>query len=120
MGALQAPGRRGRVAAVTYGEFWPRYLAAHADKRTRALHYIGSGLALGVIIAAILTRSWWWLFASPVAGYAFAWVGHAAFEKNRPETFSHPLWSLYSDFRMVSLFLCGRLAGERRRFADER
>jgi hypothetical protein len=105
---------------VTYGEFWPRYLAAHADQRTRALHYIGSGLAFALLVAAIATRSWWWLIAAPIAGYAFAWFGHAAFERNRPETFSHPLWSLYSDFRMLALFLCGRLAGERRRTADER
>ena len=94
---------------MTYAEFWPRYLAAHADKRTRALHYLGTGASLLLLLAFIVTRSWWWLVAAPVVGYACAWTGHAVFEHNKPETFGHPLWSLYSDFRMLALFLTGRL-----------
>jgi hypothetical protein len=105
---------------MTYGEFWPRYLAAHADRRTRALHYAGTGAAMLIFIVFLITRNWWWLVAVPVAGYAFAWMGHAVFERNRPETFSHPFWSLYSDFRMLFLFLAGRLAGETRRVRDKR
>jgi hypothetical protein len=97
---------------MTYGEFWPRYLAAHTDPKTRALHYIGTGAALALLAAFVATSNWWCLVAMPLAGYAFAWIGHALVEKNRPETFSHPLWSLYSDFRMFFLFLAGRLGGE--------
>ena len=97
---------------MTYAEFWPRYLAAHADPRTRALHYLGTGTGLALLLASLLTRSWWWLVAAPVAGYACAWTGHFVFERNKPETFGHPLWSLYSDFRMLTLFLAGRLARE--------
>jgi hypothetical protein len=94
---------------MTYAEFWPRYLAAHADRRTRALHYLGTGAAAAIILIAALTRAWWWLIAAPVVGYACAWTGHAVFERNKPETFGHPFWSLYSDFRMLGLFLTARL-----------
>ena len=94
---------------MTYAEFWPRYLKAHADPRTKALHFIGTGAGLALVAAAAASRDWRWLVGAPVIGYACAWTGHAVFEHNRPETFGHPFWSLYSDFRMLALFLTGRL-----------
>jgi hypothetical protein len=102
---------------MTYAEFWPRYLRAHRDARTRVLHFIGTSLGVLLLIAFAVTRDWLFLLAAPIVGYALAWTGHAVFEHNRPETFGHPLWSLYSDFRMLGLFLAGRLAAEVRRAA---
>jgi hypothetical protein len=99
---------------LTYREFWRRYLAAHRDPRTRGLHYVGTTLAVLALVAAAASRDWRWLVAAPVAGYAFAWTGHLVFEKNRPETFGHPVWSLMSDFRMLGLFALGRLGRELR------
>jgi hypothetical protein len=99
---------------MIYHEFWPRYLAAHADPRTRGLHYLGTGLAVAALAAAATRRDWRWLLAAPAAGYAPAWLGHLVFERNRPETFRHPGWSLVSDFRMLALFVSGRLGSELR------
>jgi hypothetical protein len=100
---------------ATYEAFWRRYLLAHADPRTRALHYCGTLGAVAMLAAAAGRADWRWLVAAPVFGYGCAWFGHGVFERNRPETFGHPLWSLYSDFRMVTLFLSGRMAKELRR-----
>jgi hypothetical protein len=100
---------------MTYPEFWRVYLAAHADPRTRGLHYLGTGFGLAALVMAGFAGDWRWLLAAPVAGYAFAWLGHVVFEHNRPATFGHPAWSLISDFRMLGLFLTGRLDRELRR-----
>jgi hypothetical protein len=103
-----------RVMAMRYADFWPRYLNAHADRRTRALHYIGTLGAAAFVVLGVIGGDWRWLVAAPLAGYGPAWLGHAVFEHNRPETFSHPLWSLVSDLRMLLLFLTGRLGDKLR------
>jgi hypothetical protein len=100
---------------MTYPEFWRVYLAAHANPRTRVLHYLGTTFGVTALVAAGATGNWQWLLAAPVAGYALAWLGHFVFEHNRPVSFGHPGWSFLSDFRMLGLFLSRRLDRELRR-----
>ena len=97
---------------ATYAEFWPHYLRAHRKPRTRAVHFVGTGLALLLVLAAVLTLDWRCLVAAPIVGYAFAWIAHFGIEGNKPATFGHPFWSFASDFRMLYLFLAGRLDPE--------
>ena len=97
---------------MTYGEFWQHYLRAHGRASTRGLHYAGSLLAVAALAAGVATLDGRWLLAAPLLGYGFAWTAHVALEGNRPQTFGHPFWSLASDFRMLLLWLTGRLAPE--------
>lgn len=93
----------------SFAEFYPYYLEEHRNPTCRRLHYVGSLLVLVVLGYALLSGQWLWLLAVPVIGYGFAWVGHFAFERNRPATFRYPLYSLMGDWVMLKDMLTGRL-----------
>jgi hypothetical protein len=72
----------------TYAEFWPFYLGEHSQAGTRALHFLGTLLGLGLLAAALVLWDWRLLASALVTGYGFAWLGHAFIERNRPATSS--------------------------------
>lgn len=93
----------------SFAEFYPFYLGEHANRTCRRLHFIGSTLVIAALVLALATGQWRWLWLMPVAGYGFAWVGHYVFEKNRPATFKHPLYSLAGDWVMYAQMLRGKI-----------
>ena len=96
----------------SYAAFWPHYLREHARPQTRALHYAGTLSGILLVGFAVVIGPWWLALLALVAGYGPAWIGHGFIECNRPATFTHPVWSLLSDFRMAYLWMNGRLGPE--------
>jgi len=97
---------------ATYAGFWPHYLRQHSRPATREAHLVGTGAAVLVGLATLASPAPWLLPLAFAIGYVPAWISHARIERNRPATFTHPLWSFLSDFKMLGLFLAGRLDTE--------
>lgn len=97
---------------MTFEEFWPRYLRAHSDPRTRALHVAGTIAASTLVLGALALRKPWMIAAGLVAGYGPAWFSHAVIERNKPETFRAPFASLRADYIMAYHVLRGSIDEE--------
>lgn len=97
---------------TTFADFWPYYLREHSQPATRAWHYVGTSLAILTLIIIVLTQSWLFLPVTFICGYFFAWVSHGFIERNKPATFTYPLWSLGADFKMLFCFLAGKMKAE--------
>jgi hypothetical protein len=93
----------------SFSEFWPYYLAEHSKPATRMLHCAGTIIAMGFVVLLTAIGRWWLFPVALIPGYAFAWAGHFFIEKNRPATFTYPLWSFMGDWKMLALMLTGRL-----------
>ena len=93
----------------TLKEFYPFYLSQHRHLLNRVLHFVGTLCVLILFARFAVLRQFKWLLLAPVAGYAFAWVGHFFVERNRPATFTYPVLSLVCDFVMFFQILTFRL-----------
>ena len=93
----------------SFRDFYPFYLSEHSNRTCRRLHFVGTTAGLACALQALASLNPWWLLAGLAAGYAFAWVGHFFYEKNRPATFAHPLYSFIGDWAMWKDMLTGKI-----------
>ena len=82
----------------SFKQFYPFYLSEHMNPICRGLHFIGTFCVIGIIIISFTNIKV--LLIAPICGYGFAWAGHFFFEKNRPATFTYPLYSFIGDWVM--------------------
>ena len=94
----------------SFADFYPFYLSEHADRTSRRLHFVGTSVAIVLLVSAAATQLWWLVAVALLEGYAFAWVGHFFFEHNKPATFKYPLLSLLGDWRLWWDIVTGRIA----------
>ncbi len=96
----------------SFAEFWPFYVREHAEKRNRLLHFFGTSLAFASVIFGAIQFSLIWILVALPIGYGFAWVGHFLIQKNRPATFTYPLWSFRGDMKLWLYTLLGKMQDE--------
>ncbi|HEY6926881.1 MAG TPA: DUF962 domain-containing protein [Steroidobacteraceae bacterium] len=109
---MQTHSTRGAGGVKTFtclAEFYPFYLSQHQSRINRRLHFAGTAILIALGVTALFQHDLRLLIAMPVAGYGFAWFGHLVFEKNKPATFTYPLYSFVCDFLMFRDILLNRL-----------
>ncbi len=92
-----------------FKSFYPYYLTEHGDVKNRVLHFLGTLMFLVLLVAGLISGKWWLFVLMPLVGYGFAWFGHYFIEKNKPATFTYPLYSLASDFVMFWHIITGQI-----------
>jgi hypothetical protein len=109
MGDSPIEHKQGDGAFRNFAAFYPYYLSEHSNRTCRRIHFVGSTLGLFCLAMLIVTRNPWWLPAGFAIGYAFAWIGHFFFEKNRPATFKYPFYSFAGDWVMWKDIATGKI-----------
>lgn len=97
----------------SFEEFWPYYVTQHRNKTSRVLHFVGTSAAMACVAMTPFYPPA--LLAAPICGYGMAWLGHFAFEKNKPATWGgakFAVWSLRGDLRMWRHMVAGTMDAE--------
>jgi hypothetical protein len=96
-------------AFTSLAECYPFCLGEHRNGTCRRLHFPGSTLALVCVAMVLATGRLQYMAYGLLCAYGCAWIGHYVFEKNRPATFKHPLYSLVGDWAMYRDIWRGRI-----------
>ena len=94
---------------MTFQEYYQHYLILHQNKWCRRLHVLGQLATILFIVFCLSVRAYWLLLVSPFIIYPFAWSGHVFFEKNKPASFTNPIWAKVCDWVMFKDILIGRI-----------
>ena len=96
----------------TFEEMWPYYLNEHRLPATRWWHFAATNIALAAIGVGVFTGKLWILPAAIVTAYGMAWFSHFFIERNKPATFTYPLWSFAADIKLWRLMWTGGIKKE--------
>ena len=92
----------------SFKAFYPYYLKEHERPHTKLLHFIGTFFSFVFLTLLFISLNPIYFVAALVSGYGAAWISHFFIEKNKPATFSYPLYSLMGDYKMFFETLLGK------------
>lgn len=78
----------------SFEEFYPFYLGEHHNQICRRLHIVGTTNSILIVLMALITGYYPLAILALPQAYTLAWIGHFVFEKNKPATFDHPIYSV--------------------------
>jgi hypothetical protein len=91
----------------TFNEFYLHYMMEHSHPTTRRLHtFAQTTVVIQSLVCFVLGYPWFvplWISF----GYLVSWFSHWKYEKNKPTTFSNPMWSLRAGRYMLRAILRG-------------
>jgi len=93
----------------SFMEFYPYYLSEHSNQTCRRLHYLATAGVIAVILYVLLSSDYEYVLILPIVGYLPSWIGHFAYEKNRPASFQYPFYSMLASWTMLTDMLKGDL-----------
>ena len=89
----------------SFSSFYLVYLRQHDHPVNRRLHVAGNVVGVAAVAAGVVARSWWPVVAAPLLVNAFHWLGHTAFQKNRPGDAGPRLYGAIASWKMAWDFL---------------
>ena len=94
---------------TSFKDFYPYYLSEHKLKINKIMHAMGSLIGPSFLIYILVIEQYKFIPDSFLFGYAFAWIGHFFFEKNKPATFQYPIYSFIGDWVMLKDIFSGKI-----------
>jgi hypothetical protein len=88
---------------ASFDVFWAAYLLHHTHPTTRRLHFVGTLVVFVGTAAAVASRNPVPAFAAVLVGYACAFAGHWAVERNQPLTLKSPIRAGLCNLRLFAL-----------------
>ena len=85
----------------SFSSFYPVYLRQHDHPVNRRLHVAGNVVGVAAVAVGAVARSWWPVVAAPLLVNAFHWLGHRAFQKNRPGDAGSLFYAAIASWKMA-------------------
>jgi hypothetical protein len=97
---------------MPFGQFWPLYLDAHRQSRTRACHYVATLFGMATSALAAYQGQPLIMVGGIAASVCLAVGSHKVIEHNKPLIGVNPFYGAVADVKMCWLALRGALPAE--------
>jgi hypothetical protein len=80
--------------------FYPEYLEEHDNRTNKILHFIGATATIALLLAAVISGTYWLIPVAIFIGYLLPGIGHKHFQKNNSFRVTKPTLCVACAFLM--------------------